>query len=162
MCNFIGRWSGVRSLCEGGLILVCDDGMILEPARRRRRPQPLRALPVHPGNSLPPLIYSAILRAVRRILAVDRIILWQVCPELWSIGQFCLRRSQGFREHPRRSPGVMEVWRSLPANVASAQNSAERWNYWPVARMAPLRRCLRTATASAGGCWPASLALGSR
>jgi hypothetical protein len=50
-------------------------------------------------------------------------------------------------------------WRRPLENVASAQSSAGRWNCWPRARMVPLRRCLCTAMASAGGCWPASFAL---
>ena len=35
----------------------------------------------------------------------DRIILWQVCPELWSIGQFCLRALPGFSRAPAAFAG---------------------------------------------------------
>src|SRR5258708_6137302 len=53
-------------------------------------------------------------------------------------------------------------WRQPLENVASARDSARRWSCWPAARMAPLRRCLRTATASAGRCSWASSVLGLR
>ncbi len=53
-------------------------------------------------------------------------------------------------------------WHHPLENAASARNSVARWSCSPTARMAPLRSCLHTATASAGRCLWASSVLGLR